>query len=52
MDGDIDCECLSMKDCPLGNPGDDLSERRQVGAVPLEGVALMAAHGRGSAAPA
>ncbi|MDY7803425.1 hypothetical protein U0E23_13255 [Burkholderia stagnalis] len=37
MDGCIGCECLSMKDCPLRNPGDQLSERGQ-GAVLLEGA--------------
>ncbi|MBY8606638.1 MAG: redox-sensitive transcriptional activator SoxR [Burkholderia sp.] len=35
MDGCIGCGCLSMKDCPLRNPGDALSERGQ-GAVLLE----------------
>ncbi|RQS12081.1 redox-sensitive transcriptional activator SoxR [Burkholderia sp. Bp9002] len=37
MDGCIGCGCLSMKDCPLRNPGDQLSERGQ-GAVLLEGA--------------
>ncbi|MDR0242672.1 MAG: redox-sensitive transcriptional activator SoxR [Burkholderia sp.] len=36
MDGCIGCGCLSMKDCPLRNPGDELSERGQ-GAVLLDG---------------
>ena len=35
MDGCIGCGCRSMKDCPLRNPGDALSERGQ-GAVLLE----------------
>ncbi|MDR0240629.1 MAG: redox-sensitive transcriptional activator SoxR [Burkholderia sp.] len=35
MDGCIGCGCLSMKDCPLRNPGDALSGRGQ-GAVLLE----------------
>ncbi|VWB26678.1 Redox-sensitive transcriptional activator SoxR [Burkholderia aenigmatica] len=38
MDGCIGCGCLSMKDCPLRNPGDALRERGQ-GAVLLEGEA-------------
>ncbi|MXN76589.1 redox-sensitive transcriptional activator SoxR [Burkholderia sp. 4701] len=37
MDGCIGCGCLSMKDCPLRNPGDQLSERGP-GAVLLEGA--------------
>lgn len=36
MGGCIGCRCRWMKDCPLRNPGDALSECRQ-GAVLLEG---------------
>ncbi|VWC69495.1 Redox-sensitive transcriptional activator SoxR [Burkholderia aenigmatica] len=39
MDGCIGCGCLSMKDCPLRNPGDALRERGQ-GAVLLQGEAI------------
>ncbi|RTQ89102.1 redox-sensitive transcriptional activator SoxR [Stenotrophomonas maltophilia] len=35
LDGCIGCGCLSLKDCPLRNPGDQLSQRGD-GAVLLE----------------
>lgn len=35
LDGCIGCGCLSMEDCPLRNPGDQLSERG-TGAILLE----------------